>query len=418
MRHGRWTYGAAAAVMAIVLAGCRHPAATSSGPLKQRGYLWQREWTPAVVQGIREARRRMNGVVVLGAEMQFAGAETRMHEATIQWPELRGGEVALALRIAPYSGPLADDAHAAAIVAEVRQLLDAARANGVALDEVQLDFDCASRKLAGYAAWVRAVRKAVAPLPLVITALPAWLSQPDFPALAREADGYVLQVHSVPTAAEGGRAALCDPALARRWVRQASALGLPFSVSLPAYWCLAGYDPQGKLLSVAMDSVEPAWPPGTSVLEFSADADEIAGLVAEWNRQRPPGMRGLLWYRVPIATDHRNWRWPTLATVMAGRNPVHHVVAVWDGENPVDVSIVNRGEAEERGSCTVVLDGSGAAITASEALPGWSLALTPGRAIFSGSGLSLSPGGKQAIGWIRYEKVVVPQCHAEERFSR
>ena len=96
---------------------------------------------------------------------------------------------------------------------------------------------------------------------------------------------------------------------------------MPFSVALPTYRCTAGYAPNGKLLSVAMDSVQPSWPPGTRILEFGADADKIAALVHEWQESRPLQLRELIWYRVPIATDTRNWRWPTLAAVMAGRFP-------------------------------------------------------------------------------------------------
>jgi len=305
-----------------ISAGCRRPS-VETGPLPELGYLWQRDWTPAVVvAGCRKAEKKMDGVVVLGAEVGWSGGEAHVARATIVWEELRNQKVALALRVAPYDGLFVEnDGAANAITDEARRLLDEARAHRVEPTELQLDFDCAQRKLAGYGVWVKMLRKVAAPSPLVITALPAWLTEPEFPALAREAAGYVLQVHSVPTLAEGGRAVLCDTALARKWVAAASRLGMSFSVSLPAYWCVAGYDAKGRLLGVAMDSVQPAWPPGTGMLEFSADADEIAALVSEWKRERPVGMKELLWYRVPVVTDQRNWRWPTLAAVMEGRKP-------------------------------------------------------------------------------------------------
>ena len=402
---------AALLLAAIALTGCHR--AGSPPPLPQRGYLWQRNWTPAVANGFLEAERRMDGVVILGAEV----SQTETVRATPYWILLHGRPAALALRVAPYGGPFStEDAMGRAISTALRQLLDAAREHHVTPTEVQLDFDCPQAKLAGYAAWVRMVRQMVAPVPLVITALPAWLDEPVFPALAREADGYVLQVHSVPTRAETGRAVLCDPALARTWVAQASRIGIPFSVSLPAYWCVAGYDGSGRLLGVAMDGVQPAWPAGTGLLEFSANADDIAGLVSEWQHDRPPGMKGLLWYRVPVTSDMRNWRWPTLAAAMAGRAPLHHVEAVCEGDNPVDVSIVNSGEAEERGPGRVTLTWTGATATAWDALPGWTVAVEAGRAVFStgsGAGLGLSPADRRSIGWIRYDKVVAPQWRVD-----
>jgi hypothetical protein len=372
-----------------------------------------------VAAGFREAEERMDGVVVLGAEVGWSGGAAHAARANIAWEELRAKKVALAVRMGSYEGPFTNDDRALkAIAGEAERLLDEARAHRVEPTELQLDFDCAQRKLAGYTLWVRAVRRMIRPLPLVITALPAWLDEDRFPTLAREADGYVLQVHSVPTLAESGHAVLCDTALARQWVGKASALGMPFSVSLPAYWCVAGYDGRGKLLGVAMDSVQPAWPPGTSMLEFSANADEIADLVGEWKRKRPAGMKELLWYRVPVATDQRNWRWPTLDAVMAGRKPAHRVEALLTaGENPVDVSIVNRGQAEERSRWSVTLDWNGAEPTAWDALPGWSVTVEKDSAVFTTApgegGLRLSPGERRSIGWIRYDKVTVPRCQVE-----
>jgi hypothetical protein len=407
------------AVVALALGvGC-HRAPREAGRLPERGYLWQRDWTPAVAAGFREAEGRMDGVVVLGAEVGWNHGSAHAARANIDWALLRGRKVALAVRVGAYGGPFAADGGAFRTIAgETNRLLGEARANGVAPGEFQLDFDCAQGKLAGYEVWVRAMRRLVRPLPLVITALPAWLDEEAFPALAREADGYVLQVHSVPTLAESGHAVLCDTALARIWVGKASRLGMPFSVSLPAYWCVAGYDGTGKLLGVAMDSVQPAWPPGTSALEFSANADDIAGLVAEWKRQRPAGMKELLWYRVPVATDRRNWRWPTLEAVMAGRKPAHRLEALLSqGENPVDVSIVNRGEAEERGACAVTLSWNGAEATAWDALPGWTVTVGNAEAVFAtaagDAGLRLSPGERRSIGWIRYDKVTLPRWSVE-----
>jgi hypothetical protein len=97
----------------------------------------------------------------------------------------------------------------------------------------------------------------------VITTLPSWLDEPDFLELISQSEAYVLQVHSIPTVNEIGRTVLCDSGLARNWVAKASKLAHPFIVSLPTYRCVAGYDQQGNLLGVSMDSVQPAWPRGT-----------------------------------------------------------------------------------------------------------------------------------------------------------
>ena len=399
----------------LFLNGCRRRQPRPLEPLAQRGYLWQREWTPAVVDAVTQAEGIMDGLVILGGEIQWHGATPQTIRAAIPWKALQTSKkpYAIALRVAPFGGPFAsDDAPSQTITEVAKSLLSEARTHGVRVSEFQLDFDCAQKKLAGYQIWLKALRPAVSPMPLVITTLPAWLDEPEFVALVGAADGYVLQVHSVPPAKDSSRAALCDPALARSWVAKAARLGRPFAVALPTYRCLAGYDPAGNLLGVAMDGVQPSWPGLTSVLEFSADADELAALVKEWQTLRPRGLKELLWYRIPVASDVRNWRWPTLAAVMAGRMPRHHIEVVTQGENPVDFALANTGEADDSLDVSVVVTWDEAGLVASDALPGWTVQEEAGRAVFMprpAYRLRLTPGDTQGVGWLRYDRITTPR---------
>ena len=78
-----------ACIAVIAFAGCDRTEQTISGPLKQRGYLWQREWIPAVVDALGEADRRMDGVVLLGAEINLSGKKPEIARATIDWDAVR-----------------------------------------------------------------------------------------------------------------------------------------------------------------------------------------------------------------------------------------------------------------------------------------------------------------------------------------
>ncbi len=380
-----------------------------TGPLLQRGYLWQRNWTPAVAAAYVEADEKMDGLVVLGAEIVWKNSIPQVIRASVPWQLLKNSTkpCSIALRIAPFPGPFqTGDASTRYIVESAQSLLAEAKANGVAIGELQIDFDCGQKKLGGYRLWLQALRSAIQPQRLVITTLPSWLDESDFLPLVREADGYVLQVHSVPTSKESGHAVLCDPELAKQWVSKASRLGLPFSVALPTYRCLAGYGADGKLLGVMMDSVPLAWPEGTYVLEFGVNEDEMAELVQEWRTNPPAGLKGVLWYRIPVATDELNWTWATLSAVMAGRKPLHRLAAVQEGSNPIDLSIVNDGEGDEPQDAAVTATWINARLIASDALDGWTVEIEPGRAVFRpepGFHPRLSPGERRSIGWLRYD---------------
>jgi uncharacterized protein DUF3142 len=391
------------------LVSCSRSVPRTSGNLPQRGYVWQRDWTPAVIDSVLQASKALNGIVVLGGEVEWQGQQPHFSAATIDWEVLRSHRIscALALRVAPYDGPFAaEDGNGGFIVSTTKSLLSAAATHGVNINEFQLDFDCATKNLAGYKLWLRAIRKAVHPIPFVVTTLPAWLDDPEFVPLAREADRYVLQVHSVPVLQSSGRGTLCDVASARRWVNKAAGLKLSFSVALPTYRCTVGYGPSGKLLSVGMDSVQPAWPPNTRILEFEASPDEMAMLIEEWRRERVPELTEVIWYRIPVASDIRNWGWITLSTVMSGRRPVHELVAMQEGSNPIDISIQNAGERDEQLEGSLVATWTGSAVLAGDGLRGWSVDITEQRAVFRTNNeypTRLPPGKKRTIGWLRYD---------------
>ena len=404
----------------FALLGCYRSPTIVSGHLLQRGYLWQRAWNPAVIAAVQEAGKRMDGMVIIGAEIVWNGSTPETIRGNIDWNTLKNVRkpIALALRVAPYPGPFSRDDPAAKFITKVATSLIAdATSHQLEVSEFQLDFDCAQKKLSGYRLWVEAVRTAVRPTRFVITTLPAWLNEAAFVPLVRAADGYVLQVHSVPVSSQNERSFLLDTNLARQWIKKAASFGIPFSVALPTYRCLAGYDKTGKLLGVAMDSVDLAWPPGTRTLDFSTDADDTAKLVSEWLSVRPAELKELIWYRIPVATDQRNWRWPTLAAIMAGRNPIHKLQAIQRGDNPIDYAIVNLGEADKLAGAKLTVRWVGASLVSFDALPGWTVALEKTRAIFTrthGSAMELSPGNERSVGWLRFDNAVNTESVAEE----
>src|SRR5260370_15567200 len=214
------------------LLGCHRSVRIATGPLPQRGYLWQRAWSPAVMASVQEAGKHIDGIVIIGAEILWNGSTPETTRENIDWPTLKnaGKPISLALRVAPYPGPFSKDDSTIKYIADVaKSLLTTATAHGITVSEFQLDFDCAQKKLSGYSLWVEAVRTAVRPTRFVITTLPAWLNEPAFVPLARLADSYVLQVHSVPISSGTGQSFLLDTALSRQWTQTALQPDLPFS---------------------------------------------------------------------------------------------------------------------------------------------------------------------------------------------
>ena len=415
MRLNAWVLVWLAAVVLLSLAaggGFQPPLPQRDDRLGHEAYVWQRQWTPAVVDAVRSQAGQFERLVVLAAQIDFVDRQPRLVRVALPWDVLAdaGVPIGLALRIGPFSGPFdGDDDVSRFIRATVRQMLSDAAAAGLAVSELQIDFDAATSKLDGYRIWLDAIRAVAADVPVVFTALPTWLDAAAFADLATAADSYVLQVHSVyQPSSDPRRMTLCDPAMARQWVEQAARLGHPFRVALPTYSYLVAFSPQGKLLGIAAEQGPVNLPDDARVHQLDADAAAMADLVRQWQRRRPAALGGVIWYRLPTRDDTLNWPAATLASVMAGRRPEANVVArlVRRDTGVLDVLLANHGSASAP-LPTVTLRLPAAPLSA-DALAGYTLQqsdattlrFTPGKESGRMAGNPhLFPGVQRVIGW-------------------
>jgi len=379
-------------------------------------YIWQRGWTPGVVEALRQEAGMFRRFVVLSAEISFRDGSWKVAEVR---PDYLGmgeaiHEIGLAIRIGPVgaagAGAMEEDSTQTKLIcATAVAEIDRAKAAGFEVKELQIDFDCAESKLAGYQNWVKAVKRAIAPVPLVITALPSWLKHREFGAVAREAGSYILQVHSLhKPAGPDADMNLCDADEARTAVAVAGSFGVPFRVALPTYSYLAAFSPGGKLLGLSAEGVMPTWPVGTLLRAMRSDPQSLAGLVREWSSARPPFMSGIIWYRLPVLQDTMNWRAATLNAVAVGRTPKAKVdiVVVHSKFGLLDIYLRNDGEADGVLGCDGVVDWSGAGLVAAEGIGGFERLDGPAgsvtfHAVDVPVGRWIAPGEQIEIGWLR-----------------
>ncbi len=377
----------------------------AAGPMLCAFYVWQRVWSAPVVAAVKTAPDWVDGMVPLGAEVAWRSDGT----PEVAWPDvdfealrLAGRTTGAVLRVGPCE---VSPATVPMLCGTARELLARFREGGVAPKELQVDFDCAASQLEGYRSWLAQVRKAVAPVAVHPTVLPSWLTHPAFAALARESGGFILQVHATERPrSDAAETALCEAESARVWVERAGRIGVPFRVALPTYTYVVGFAPGGKLLGILAEGEARVWPPGTVVRAFRPDATQLAALVDRWLKDRPACLTGVLWYRLPVPTDTLNWRWPTLAAVTAGRAPRRALHVETSGTSPMDMTLVNTGEADEPLPSEVVITGGEAGAEA-DGVGGYRAETRGHDVVFHRAPelapLRLTPGMRHPLGWVR-----------------
>ncbi len=411
----------AAILAAAAFAFRPHPAPRQSGPIPHDAYVWQRNWSLVVGQAVTQSHERFGRIVYLAAEIAFHDNQPVITRIAPDYAALRAcPKVGLAMRIGPWSGSFSRDGEpAGTIVNTAAELLRQASDEKLGIAEFQVDFDCPTAKLDSYATLLTMLRGKLGTTPLTITALPSWLDHASFKNLARQTDGYVLQIHSLrrPRSADDAMS-LVQVKDATAAVEKAAGIGIRFRVALPTYGYRVFLAADGQVLAVQAEGPEPSVA-AARVMEVRASPAEMASLVRQWTASRPAALAGIIWYRLPVADDILNWRSATLDAVMAGRTPAPRLVCrMHTGGGLVELSLANLGDDDAELRSQIAVQWNDGALLASDALGGFELirsdqkhvTLRPGK---PAAGVRLAPGADRLIGWLRFEKDTEVQTHVE-----
>ncbi len=288
------------------------PAACSSppSPLPHSVYIWQRSWDPSLVAAVGESRAFAASLRVLVLQVDRAGYVATSPD--VDWDALKatGLPVIAVVRI---DGSLTDDRLRGRVPGLIDQELRRWRSEGHGAGTLEIDYDCATSKLADYARLLADIRATVLTSgTLSITALPAWRNAAELDAVLAQVDSSVLQVHAVRDPASG----LFDPVPAAQWVADWSrrSANKPFLVALPAYGARLKLDLDGRIAAVESEQRLPQRSAGSR--ELKVDPREVAMLIAQLSARAYPNLAGFAWFRLPREGDERAWSLRTLRAVI------------------------------------------------------------------------------------------------------
>jgi len=394
-----------------------------AGALTNEVYVWQRAWTGPVREAVTTHATNFASLVVLAAEVTWRDKKPEVMHAAVDYPTLAKTRtpIGMALRIGPYSGPFTNNDVTITALAELAASLVAeARAHQVEPRELQIDFDCAAAKLDGYRIWVQTIQRKVFPVPVTITALPNWLNTVAFSALAHTASNYVLQVHSLSRPKDLNTPfTLCDLHAAQQAVEQANRIGVPFRVALPTYGYVLAFDRHGKFFDLSAEGPRKNWPTDAQLREVRSDPVELSALIQAWTTNRPANMRGVIWYRLPVAVDNLNWRWPTLGAMLAARVPRESLRTSVRRVEPglVEISLVNQGDLDISSRLALEVHWSDARLVAGDGLRDFELAAptAPAARFTTKPEFRRLPAGEErVVGWLRFDK----DCEAQVELKK
>lgn len=375
-------------VMAL-LAGC----AGKPVSLSNDAYIWQRQWTPALVEAVAGDEPSLRAWRVLAAEMDGQG----------QWRVFRPDWRTLAASKKPVIAVVRIEGQLrqwdeTSLLADVQAVLVQWRAQGLSFAGIEIDHDCATSQLPQYAHFLQALRPALSHHErLSVTALPTWLDSSDLNAVLAQADEAVLQVHAV----QSPRAGLFNPDRARAWLTDfAKHTNKPWRVAMPAYGTRVSWDDQGRVS--AIESERPTLIGGDGASELIVDPRIMQTFVSTLETDAPRGLAGIVWFRLPTSDDERAWSEASWHAVLA-RVPLQAKLELMaaDTNDPkrYDVRLRNAGSADLPLPALLRIEG---ACTAADGIRGYRLQNSGAGLYLERSSTGVLRSGRQlTVGWLR-----------------
>lgn len=380
-----------------LLVGARSVAAVAP-PIDHQAYIWQRVWTDELATATQAMAADFAGYRVLIAEAE----DEAVHAFAVDWSALAAARrpVVLVLRI-PGAQPAFSVPVLLAVINDARAQAQAA---GVDVRGVEIDHDCARARLPAYAEQLRALRGALPrELALSITALPDWLHSDALIDVLTAVDSSVLQVHAVAKPGAG----LFDAAQALRWTRAfARVTPTPFRVALPAYATRVTQDADGRILAIESDAATmPVF--DEDARELVVDPRRVAVVLRRLREAPPASLAGIVWFRLPLASDRRAWSAATLRALVAATDVSLPVAAervrIGDGAN-FDVVLRNRQRIDVLAPRTVSVP---ADCRSGDGVAGYRFDADQARFDTDAPPL-LKPGTARTIGWVQCPGRTVP----------
>jgi hypothetical protein len=301
---------------------CRRPQIV---PLSHDAYVWQRGWSPDLADALVALPSEIGGLRVLARERAGAlrtGVNVAVDEAALA----HSGRPIVAVMRVEGTAPLEDVS-----IDEVLDIVARWRDRGLPVRGVEIDHDCATAALPGYAVWLSHARARLGGFLLSITALPTWVSSTALPRVLASVDEVVLQLHTIKAPSLFDAAAARD--VAGTWSRVSQR---PFRVALPSY--------RARLLDGSV---------------LAADPPAIARFLADLRNCPVPGLAGVVWFRLGHRADPGAWSTGTLAAVIRGSPlPVQIAPRLREAEGgALDVVLENIGSVDGQGPSLVAFSG-------------------------------------------------------------
>lgn len=272
--------------------------------LPQDVYIWQKKWISTLKPAIEQTTPYIAGWRFLAGEYEPDG---QIIYPSVQFELLKQTKLPLTAvyrfdRLRPL--PSADE-----ILSLILQS-PAYQTNHI--HQIELDLDWPTSKLKLYIQLLKSLKiKLPQNIQLNITMIPDWMRSPAFSELTAQIPNPILQVHSIDNPKSG----LFTPQNALAYIEKMNRLTHHnFYVALPTYGLKIQTTSTGNIYAIEGEN---GFKSGKFGKELYSDPQQVRALIETLQENTPSHLKGIVWFRLPVANDKRNWSLDTWIAMIA-----------------------------------------------------------------------------------------------------
>ncbi|MDI2091553.1 DUF3142 domain-containing protein [Commensalibacter oyaizuii] len=271
--------------------------------LPQQAYIWQKRWLSTLIPSIQQSTPYLTGWRFLAGE--YEPDETTIYPS-IDFTTLNQTQLPLTavyrfdrIRPLPTAGEI------------LKLVKDSPTYHQHHIYRIELDLDWPTLKLQHYISLLKTIKQQLPKnIYLTITVIPDWLNSPYFPQLTQQINHAILQVHTVDNPTMG----LINIQNALRYIDKMNRISKrPFYVALPTYGLRVGMNSFGSIYYIEGENNLKAGPFGH---ELYSDPQQLRKLIQQLEQNPPFQLKGIIWFRLPVTNDQRNWSLRTWLTML------------------------------------------------------------------------------------------------------
>ena len=359
-------------------------------------YIWQRKWTPALLDAMHQSSPYIKKWRILVAEITPSG-KMQTFPINLLALALAKKNIVLVIRI---NGQLTSW-NPKQTIHDIAALIKTLALIKPQIKGIEIDHDCATSKLQGYISFLKNIRALdeINHKALSITVLPSWLKSPFLTPLLSLTDEAVLQVHSVSDPKKG----LINTQNVKKWLRAFDQISpVPFSVALPTYSSVIAWNQKGKIIGIESE-VRRSFSRKNSKT-IIADPELIFELITDLKKIHYQHLKGISWFRLPTKNDRRAWSVTTWISLLKGKktpSQLEGIIINGYSNKTYDIHVVNTGDIDTILPQTVIVSSTTDHCYAADALKHYQYHQKKGTIVFQRTEQAiLKIHQRHIIGWV------------------